>query len=172
MQNPFAIAVQWPDSPRHFIVHLERPYFTAAVVETTAAAWLALSWAPGAGVLSGQQETLLEMAANFCRTQLVQGQMPIQIIERKGGFQFPTYLIAQSGAGLFIVEPDHATPLVEVRESLPSQSATPRDAGNRFDVITQWRLTQMRKYYQQFLERQQKLGVARPSISAPLAGKK
>jgi hypothetical protein len=171
MQNPFAIAVQWPESPRRYIVHLERPYFTAALFETATAAWLALSWAPGAQASGDEHDTLLRTLAAFCREELGQGQIPIEFVERKCGHALPGYLIAQSGTGLFIVEPDHPTPLVEVRESRPNHAAVSRDAGKRFDVITQWRLSQMRKYYQQFLERQQKLA-PRPAETAPLVQKK
>ena len=78
--------------------------------------------------------------------------------------------MAQTAAkDLFIVEPEHSTPLVEVRESeasLSSKSNAPK-MSQRFDVVTQWRLGQMRGYYQQFLERQQKLAAGH--YAAPVA---
>jgi hypothetical protein len=154
MQNPFAIAVRWPDEPRRFLVHLQRPYFTAALVETEAAAWLLVSWAPGTSSDEGARTAILRSAAEFCRAQFDQSAVPIEFVERRGGFQLPQYLMAQTTAKeLFIVEPEHWTPLVEVRDSDPAAAPHNRP-GHRFDVVTQWRLAQMRKYYRQYLERQ------------------
>jgi len=152
MQNPFAIAVPWPDDLRRYLVHLQRPYFTAAIHETATAAWLLVSWAPGSN-LAGRAEVFRAGAA-FCRTQLDQEHVPIEFVERRHGYPMPRYLMAQTAAGsLFIVEPDHSAPLVEVHESASSPKPAARPAP-RFDVITQWRLTEMRKYYREFLERQ------------------
>jgi hypothetical protein len=155
MQNPFAIAVQWPDDPRRFLVHLQRPYFTASMVESNSAAWLLVSWAPGTPLNDLDRESIFRTASDFCRTQLDQFQIPIQFIERKHGHHLPRYIMAQTpGRELFIVEPDHSTPLVEVRDKVGSKAGKPK-MSPRFDVITEWRLEQMRKYYQHFLERQQ-----------------
>lgn len=163
MQNPFAIAVRWPDEPRRYLVHLQRPYFTAALLETAGAAWLLVSWAPGANSDEAARMVVLRSAADFCRRQLDQGAVPIEFVERRGGFQLPQYLIAETTAKeLFIVEPEHWTPLVEVRDSDPSPTAKNRP-GHRFDVVTQWRLAQMRKYYHQYLERQN----PRTTVPAP-----
>jgi hypothetical protein len=83
-------------------------------------------------------------------------------------------LMAQTQSkALFIVEPEHSTPLVEVHESAESVAAQPKTKrSSRFDVITQWRLGQMRKYYQQFLERQQKIISATPSKEGTCAAEK
>jgi hypothetical protein len=155
MQNPFAIALQWPDSDRRYLVHLQRPYFTAAIHETASAAWLTVSWAPGCKNNSAE---LFRAAAVFCRTQLDQQPVPIEFVERRHGYPLPVFLMAQTSCRrLFIVEPEHSTPLVEVHDSdMPprkGRAAVP----SRFDVVTQWRLTEMRKYYRQYLERQKLL---------------
>jgi hypothetical protein len=170
MHNPFAIAVQWPDEPGRYLVHLQRPYFTAAIFETDAAAWLAVSWAAQSEDVGSS--SVFFAAADFCRRQLAQHDLPIEFIERKHGHHLPRFLMAQTASkALFIVEPDHSAPLVEVHESMESsiaKSTHPKLSG-RFDVITQWRLGQMRKYYQHFLERQQKMatmGGATTSICA------
>jgi hypothetical protein len=156
MQNPFATAVQWPDDFRRFIVHLQRPYFTAAVVETASAGWLLISWAPGTKVTN--KEELFRAVAEYCRQNLDLTHLPIEFVERKHGHELPKFLMAQTAAKeLFIVEPDHATPLVEVRETAVAEAAKPKTTQQRFDVITQWRLAEMRKYYRQYLERQKPL---------------
>jgi hypothetical protein len=166
MQNPFAVAVQWPNEPRRYVVHLSRPYFTAAMVETASALWLLVSWSPAPTCAVEERASVFRAAAQFCREQLDQLHVPIEFIERKHGHQLPRFLIAQSaGMELFIVEPEHPAPLVEVRESdaglcKPAKSKP----SQRFDVVTQWRLEQMRNYYQQFLARQQKTVLA-PSSS-------
>lgn len=70
------------------------------------------------------------------------------------GHEFPRYLMAKTAAGDgYIVEPDHPAPLVEVRPPKASASKAPK-LTSRFDTVTQWRLAQMRKYYQQFADRQ------------------
>lgn len=167
MQNPFAIAVQWPDAIRRYLVHLQRPYFTAAIYETASAAWLLVSWAPGHRA-PGRAD-VFRAAADFCRTQLDQRQVPIEFVERQHGHNLPPYLMAQSLAqDLFIVEPDHSAPLVEVRDSEMASLKPNANQAARFDVITQWRLAEMRKYYRQFLERQ-KSSLAHP---LPLAASK
>lgn len=157
MHNPFAVAMQWPNEPRRYVVHLQRPYFTAALFETPCAAWLTLSWAPGSAVNDSIRETLFHNVAGFCRDVLAQCNVPIEFIERKNGHHLPTFLMAQNAAGrFFIVEPDYYAPLVEVRDS--TTAVVPSDQlklPQRFDVVTQWRLGEMRKYYQEFLERQQ-----------------
>jgi hypothetical protein len=166
MQNPFAVAVQWPDEPRRYLVHMQRPYFAAVIVETVSAAWLLVSWSPAQLCDESERASLFRAAAGFCRAQLDQIHIPIEFVERKHGYHLPRFLMAQAvGKELFIVEPDHPAPLVEVRDSDPGLSK-PHKAklSQRFDVVTQWRLEQMRNYYQQFLERQQKI-VAAPSAS-------
>src|SRR4051812_19279507 len=80
MQNPFAVAVQWPDEPRRYLVHLQRPYFTASIVETTSAAWLLLSWSPGGTCNEDARPSLFRAAATFCRRQLDQDQIPIEFV--------------------------------------------------------------------------------------------
>jgi hypothetical protein len=154
MHNPFAIAVQWPDDPRRYLIHLQRPYFAAAIHETASAAWLAISWSPGVRPEMGERDALFMAAAEFCRSELGQLHVPIEFVERTNGYPLPPLLMAQStDQQVYIVEPEHATPLVEVREGQQA-SASKRKAPQRYDVITEWRLTQMRRYYQQFLERQ------------------
>ena len=166
MQNPFAVAVQWPDEPRRYVVHLARPYFSAAIVETASALWLPVSWSPSGAPSVEERASVFRAAADFCRKHLDQTQVPIEFVERKHGHQLPRFLMAKTrDMELFIVEPEHPAPLVEVHES----DAGPRKASGpklsqRFDVVTQWRLEQMRNYYQQFLDRQQK-SVATPSSS-------
>jgi hypothetical protein len=172
MHNPFAVAVQWPDDARRYVIHLQRPYFAAALFETASAAWLTLSWAPASPVDDSVRESLFRSAAQFCRSELGQVGVPIEFIERKHGHHLPRFLMAQGAVSdLFIVEPDHSAPLVEVRES--AKTAVPRarqpKLSPRFDVITEWRLEEMRKYYQQFLERQQRL--AATNANAPATGK-
>jgi hypothetical protein len=159
MHNPFAIAVQWPDEPRRYLVHLQRPYFTAALFETASAAWLMVSWAPAQE--KNGSNAIFRAASEFCRRDLAQTHVPIEFIERKNGHHLPRFVIAQTPSKeLFIVEPEHSTPLVEVHESPATTTSKPVPAkfANRFDVITQWRLGEMRKYYQEFLERQQQVG--------------
>lgn len=162
MQNPFAVAVQWPDEPRRYLVHLSRPYFTAALVETASALWLLVSWSPASRNTDDDRASIFRAAARFCREQLDQARVPIEFIERKDGYHLPRFLMAQSPAlELFIVEPEHPAPLVEVHERKPGPGdpiGTKLSA--RFDVVTEWRLEQMRDYYQQFLERQQKAALA------------
>ena len=157
MQNPFAVAVQWPDEPRRYLVHLHRPYFTASIIETVSAAWLLVSWAPGTLCDDAQRLSLFRAAADFCLTQLDQVHVPIEFVERRDGHHLPRYVMAQTAAhSLFIVEPDHSAPLVEVRDSdAETRGASKPKLSQRFDVITQWRLGEMRNYYQQFLQRQQ-----------------
>jgi len=171
MHNPFAVAVQWPDEPRRYLVHLQRPYFTAALFETAAAAWLTVSWAPTGQPDEAVPGALFLRAADFCRNELGQLHVPIEFIERKNGHPLPQFLMAQTmGKELFIVEPDHSAPLVEVRDSnMPIISErSGQKMSERFDVITQWRLGEMRKYYQQFLERQERLvaAKAKPSFAS------
>src|SRR5687768_9366997 len=113
MQNPFAVAVQWPDEPRRYLVHLQRPYFTAALVDTFSA-----SCPPGRLCDEAERASLFRAAAWFCRAQLDQIHVPIEFVERKHGHHLPRFLMAQAlGKELFIVEPDHSAPLVEVRDS-------------------------------------------------------
>ena len=173
MHNPFAIAVHWPDEPRRSLVHLQRPYFAATIFETVSAAWLAVSWAPRSNTDAAPCPAVFRAAADFCRIHLALDDLPIEFVEQKYGFQLPRFLMAQGGgtAGLFIVEPEYPTPLVEVRET---NSAGPRKAkpSKRFDVITEWRLEQMRCYYQQFLERQHKMNAGFPLKNGALIPEK
>jgi hypothetical protein len=165
MHNPFAIAVQWPDDHRRFLVHLQRPYFSAAIFESISAMWLAVSWSPPAARHDAPASgSIFHAAAEFCRRELAQGLVPIEFVERRHGHHLPRFLMAQAAdKALFIVEPEHSSPLVEVRESERSSNSKKVNRTDRFDVITEWRLTQMRRYYQQFLERQHKLlGAATP----------
>jgi hypothetical protein len=173
MHNPFAIAVHWPDDPRRYLVHLQRPYFTAAIFETASAAWLAVSWAPRSDLDAASRANVFRAAADFCRTHLDFADVPIEFVEQRHGYPLPRFLMAQAAgaAGLFIVEPEHTTPLVEVRDSDPARSRTPKKS-HRFDVITEWRLEQMRAYYQQFLERQHKVNASSPLKSGALAPEK
>jgi hypothetical protein len=153
MQHPFAIAVQWPDSPRRFLVHLRKPYFTAAIIESGVATWLLVSWAPGTAFNDRPQ--ILQNAAAFCQSSLKQNGAPIHFVEGKHGNALPRYLMAQSaGKELYIVEPDHCSPLVEVRENKSAAAPPAPKPAQRFDVVTQYRLAEMRKYYRQYLERQ------------------
>lgn len=162
MQNPFAMAVQWPDSPRRYVVHLRKPYFTAALVETAAAAWLLVNWAPGSKVSDSAE--VFRSAAEFCRRELAQHAVPIEFVERKHGYELPRYLMAQSATKeLFIIEPEHFSPLVEVRDK--QTEAKPGERSARFDTVTQLRLADMRKYYRQYLERQQRCRAARISAA-------
>ena len=168
MQNPFAVAMQWPNEPRRYVVHLRRPYFTAAMVETASALWLLVSWSPSPIGTFDDRSSVFRAAARFCRDHLDQVRVPIEFVERKHGYHLPRFLMAQSAAReLFIVEPEHPAPLVEVHETdaglrKPSKSKL----SERFDVVTQWRLEQMRNYYQQFLERQQKNTVVPTALPA------
>lgn len=153
MQHPFAIAVQWPGSPRRFLVHLRKPYFTAAIVETRAATWLLVSWAPGMTAT----EEVLHSAAAFCNRHVEQAGAPIHFVEGKHGNALPRYLMAQSAENeLYIVEPDHCSPLVEVREKKSVTGPRVPKPSQRFDVVTEYRLAEMRKYYRQYVERQQR----------------
>jgi len=164
MENPFAIAMQWPDDVRRYLVHLQRPYFTAAIHETAAAAWLLVSWAPGASEL--RRAEIFRAAAKFCSTQLDQEHVPIEFVERKLGHHIPPYLMAQTThKQFFIVEPDHSAPLVAVHDQELASAERKTKAAPRFDVITQWRLAEMRKYYRQFLERQKSVTSHVPVVS-------
>src|SRR5436190_19131346 len=96
MHDPFAVAVQWPDEPRRYVVHLQRPYFTAAIVETAAAAWLLVSWSPALPGPAAVRDSLFRAAADFCRTRLAQKCIPIEFVERKHGHALPRFLMAQT----------------------------------------------------------------------------
>ena len=166
MQNPFAVAVQWPNEPRRYVVHLQRPYFTAAMVETASALWLLVSWSPGSTCTPDERATIFRAAAQFCQERLDQVRVAIEFVERKHGYPLPRFLMAQAtDMELFIVEPEHPAPLVEVRERHAGLRKTSRSKlSQRLDVVTQWRLEQMRNYYRQYLERQPKtLSVAKYS---------
>jgi len=157
MHNPFAIAVQWPDDPRRYLIHLQRPYFVAALFETSSVMWLAVSWSP-APKHQVPCRSIFRAAAEYSRRELSQGVVPIEFVERQHGHHLPRFLMAQTtGKALFIVEPEHATPLVEVRESERTSNSKKQRRSDRFDVITEWRLAQMRRYYQLFLERQNRM---------------
>ena len=167
MQNPFAVAVQWPDDARCYIVHLRRPYFTAAVCESSNAVWLLVSWMPSARTEEINRPALFRAAADFCRKNLDRIDVPIQFVERKHGHHLPPFLMAQSPRKeLFIVEPEHCAPLVEVRENAENAQPEKSNLSQRFDVVTQWRLAQMRKYYQRYLERQKALGVIHKAFAS------
>ena len=164
MENPFAIAMQWPDDVRRYLIHLQRPYFTAAIHETANAAWLLVTWAPGGGEL--HRAELFRAAAKFCSTQLDQEHIPIEFVERKHGHHVPPYLMAQTPRKqLFIVESDHSAPLVAVHDKELVSPERKAKMAPRFDVITQFRLTEMRKYYRQFLERQKSVTSHVPVVS-------
>ena len=150
--------MQWPDDARRYVVHMQRPYFTAAFCETPATAWLLVSWAPSAKPQEINRSSLFRAAADFCRIHLDQLQVPIHFVERKHGHHLPPFLMAQTpNKELFIVEPEHCAPLVEVRESASTAQQKKTHVSKRFDLVTQWRLGQMRNYYQQYLERQKAL---------------
>jgi hypothetical protein len=160
MQNPFAIAVQWPDAALCYLVHMQRPYFTAALFETTTVARLFVTWAPSSGSDEAQGARVFRSAADFCRARLGQADVPIEFVERRHGYHLPRFLMAQTATHeLFIVEPEHAAPLVEVRKgsSVPAARNPEADVVQRFDIVTQWRLAEMRKYYQQYVDRQRSL---------------
>ena len=158
MQNPFAVAVQWPDDARCHIVHMQRPYFTAAVLEAATTSWLLLSWSPSTKPAEIDRSSLFRAAADFCHAHLG-SQTPIQFLERRDGHHLPRFLIAQNPAReLFIVEPEHSAPLVEVRNGAARAPSKKKLASQRFDPVTEWRLGQMRIYYQEYLERQKALG--------------
>jgi hypothetical protein len=164
MQNPFALAVQWPDEPCRYLVHLQKPYFTAPIVKTRNGIGLWVSWASGA--LSGcVRDELFQAAAAFCRQQLGWDAAPVGFAERQAGFHLPTYLLARTPNEVaFIVEPDHVSPLVEVREH--STAVAPGKPKTRFDHITQWRLAEMRQYYRRFLEREALFISSGPAMNA------
>lgn len=167
MQNPFAIAVQWPDAPRCYLVHLQRPYFTAALFERPAVASLFVNWSPGAAVPEGTRANLFRQAADFCCAHWGLADRTFEFIERPHGYHLPRFLMAQTAATeLFIVEPEHAAPLVEVRKSGPGAQHSTPNVSHRFDVVTQWRLGEMRKYYQQYLERQTLMGNGSKLVAA------
>jgi hypothetical protein len=154
MSEHFAIAVEWPDDPRPYLVHLKKPYFVAEIRRYGDTALFITT-------LRSEQlrhsefdlDPLLSQANSFSQSALGISMTTAQFLKGKHGREFPRYLMARTGGGLtFIVEPEHPAPLVAVTEPAP-EKARPK-LSSRFDVVTQWRLAQMRKYYQQFQERQ------------------
>jgi hypothetical protein len=154
MHAPFAIAVEWPDESRPFLVHLQKPYFVAEV-RRRGDSVLFVSTLKTEQVRS-ECDTLSELlaAANqFFGDALGISGHTAQFLKGRHGREFPRFLMARTVLGdTYIVEPDHPSPLVEVKE--PALNDKKPKLTPRFDVVTQWRLGQMRKYYQQFLQRQ------------------
>ena len=154
MSERFAIAVRWPDDSRPYLVHLEKPYFVAEV-RRCADSILFVTTLNTDHLLQFAHlwEELLPAASRFFTSTLDVSASTVRFLKGNHGREFPRYLMAKTGSGkTYIVEPDHPAPLVEVKE--PARSVPASNPGCRFDTVTQWRLAQMRKYYQQFLERQ------------------
>lgn len=157
MNPKFAIAVEWPSDSKPFLVHLEKPYFVAEVRQTGGVVYFLTTLSSRQlAAFQGSLQKLLTEAAEFFSNAMGIAVCQAHFIKGNHGHDFPQYLMARSEAGdTFIVEPDHSAPLVEVKDQTHQSAAARAKAGGRFDVVTQWRLAQMRKYYQQFLERQQ-----------------
>ena len=153
MFAPFAIAVEWPDQSRPFLVHLKKPYFIAEVLRRdNSVLFVSTLKSEHARGDSQALGALLTGANRFFGEALGMSGHTADFLKGRHGREFPRFLMARTLAGkTYIVEPDHPSPLVEVKE--PALDAKPK-LTPRFDVVMQWRLAEMRKYYQQFVERQ------------------
>jgi hypothetical protein len=155
MPERFAIAVQWPDDSRPFLVHLRQPYFVAeARRHGDAMVFVATLRTEQLRDFGDEIDALLCDASQYFAKTLGVSAATVSFLKGKHGREFPRYLMARTAAGnSYIVEPDHPSPLVEVRPpGQKSESST--KLSTRFDTVTQWRLAQMRKYYQSFVDRQ------------------
>jgi hypothetical protein len=154
MSAPFAIAVEWPDESRPFLVHLKKPYFVAEVRQRGNSVLFVATLKTEH--VRRELETLNELlpAANrFFGEALGISDYTAHFLKGRHGREFPRFLMARTLAGeSYIVEPDHPSPLVEVKE--PAATTAQPKLTPRFDIVTQWRLAEMRKYYQRFVERQ------------------
>lgn len=155
MSEQFAIAVEWPDESRPYLVHLKKPYFVAAVRRHADAILFITTLSTEQSLVCAATLTDLLPAANrFFQQALGVAPSSSHFLKGKHGAQFPRFIMAQTAGGnTFIVEPEHPSPLVAVTE--PGTATSLEKAPSRFDVVTQWRLAEMRKYYQQFRDRQQ-----------------
>jgi hypothetical protein len=163
MPESFAIAVQWPDDSRPYLVHLKKPYFVAEVRRIEGAILFVTTLDTKQWRQSGDEiAELLPRASRFFAGALGIEDQPSHFLKGSHGREFPRFLMAKTlGGTTFIVEPDHPSPLVEVKEpknadgvTALAKHAASRALSGRFDTVTQYRLGQMRKYYQQFVERQ------------------
>lgn len=157
MPERFAIAVQWPDDSRPFLVHLQKPYFVAEARRfNDTIVFVTTLGTKHLRALGAALEELLPAASSYFAQTMNLNVASSHFVKGNHGRDFPQFLMAKTTAGdAYIVEPDHPSPLVEVKEPLHSQPKAGPRAGSRFDTVTQYRLAQMRKYYQQFIERQQ-----------------
>lgn len=157
MPERFAIAVQWPDDSRPFLVHLQKPYFVAEVRRfNDTIVFVTTLGSKHLTSFPTLLDELLPAASNYFAQTMNLSVAASHFIKGSHGRDFPQFLMAKTtGGDAYIVEPDHPSPLVEVKEPLQSQAKTLPRGGSRFDTVTQYRLAQMRKYYQQFIERQQ-----------------
>ena len=164
MTDKFAIAVRWPDDPRPYLVHLHKPYFVAEARQSDGAVFFFASLSSSdVPACDRELSKLLQAATEFFRLSLGLEIREAHFIKGNHGHEFPRYLMAKTKRGaVYIVEPDHPTPLVEVKDPAAEAAPPTKKQTPRFDVVTQWRLAEMRKYYQQFLKRQE------GAISTPL----
>jgi hypothetical protein len=155
MSEQFAIAVEWPDDSRPFLVHLKKPYFVAeARRHADAILFITTLNTQHVRDFDLRLAELLPAAHKFFLKALGLESDTAQFLKGRHGREFPRFLMARTSSGkTFIVEPDHPSPLVAVSEPKAGSSA-PAKLSQRFDTVTQWRLAQMRKYYQQYTERQ------------------
>lgn len=157
MPERFAIAVQWPDDPRPFLVHLRKPYFVAEVRRSgTSMLYVATLSTEHVRAIGEDISELLLSAHQYFTGALGVSSESTRFLKGNHGREFPRYLMAKTAKGaMYIVEPDHPSPLVEVKEPGPkSASKNNKPLSSRFDTVTQYRLAQMRKYYKQFTDRQ------------------
>ena len=164
MPESFAIAVQWPDDSGPYLVHLKKPYFVAEVRRIGGSILFVTTVNSKQWRQSGEEITaLLPKASRFFTEALGIQEQPAHFLKGSHGREFPRFLMAKTANGtMFIVEPDHPSPLVEVKAPM-AKTAAANPLSSRFDTVTQYRLAQMRKYYQQFVERQ-KGGKAAPLV--------
>jgi hypothetical protein len=157
MPERFAIAVQWPDDSRPYLVHLQKPYFVAEA-RRHGGMMLFISTLTSMHLRTYHRVIgeLMFAASAFFADALGVSAQTTNFLKGNHGHEFPRFLMARTAGGeTFIVEPDHPTPVVELRQPKPGDSK-PSKQSTRFDTVTQWRLAHMRKYYQHFLERQKR----------------
>jgi hypothetical protein len=166
MSEHFAIAVEWPDDPRPFLVHLKKPYFVAEARKyTNGFLFITTLRTEHERCFASALGELLPEANRFFQQALGVSIATAHYLNGKHGREFPRYLMARTLSDrTFIVEPDHPSPLVAVSE--PALESEKPKLTSRFDVVTQWRLAQMRKYYCQFAERQREHQSATLSVPA------
>jgi hypothetical protein len=167
MSEQFAIAVEWPDESRPFLVHLKKPYFVAEARRHADAilfvATLNTQQVRDLGTVLGD---LLPAAHRFFSEALGLSVQTAHFLKGRHGREFPQFLMARTLSDkAYIVEPDHPSPLVAVTNPTPSVSE-PAKLSQRFDTVTQWRLAQMRKYYRQFTERQRETEISQLVVPA------